>query len=133
MTLYPPVKPHGNFALKSGEGFRILDVPRITPTHNGRIDWETYCNVTYRLKDPNRAAKIRMKMVREAWNPPGPKGYEPEDPTAYQGFWLLPGFDNFLLTHTFWEIAEAGRRCHIELRVDGADITIGTRYAKAIQ
>lgn len=133
MTLYPPVKPHGTFSLKDGAGFRRLDVPKIIPVKDGKIDWETYCNITYRLKNPNRAAKVRVKMVREAWNPPGPKGPEIADPTAYQGFWLHPGFDNYLLTHAFWEIAEKGRPCHIELRVDGADITIGTRYAKAWQ
>ncbi len=133
MTLYPPVKPGGTFTLKHGAGYKRLDVPKIIPAKDGMIHWETYLNITYRLLDPNLPGKVRVKMVREAWNPPGPKPSQPEDPTAYQGFWLLPGFSNYLLTHAFWEVAEKGRPCHIELRVDGADITVGTRYAKAHQ
>jgi hypothetical protein len=123
-----PVKPHGTQHIVSGSGYHSLaGVPDIVPGVSAMVIHEMYCNVTYRLRDPNKAAKIRVKLVRESWHG------EPEDPTSYQGYWLLPGFDNFLITRVAYELAEAHRPLHWELRVDGADIDISTRYAKAAQ
>jgi hypothetical protein len=121
-----PVKPHGTLHVPPGH-YVTLDVPKTTPRYNDLVIVEMYLNVTYRLLDPNRAAKVRVKYVREAWH------HEGEDATSYQGYWLMPGFDNFLLTRVAYEMAEAGRPCHWEVRVDGADVTLGTRYAKAVQ
>ena len=120
-----PIKPTGRLHLKPGR-YVELDAPRITPRRDGLIDYELYLNLSYRLHDPHKAGKVRVKLVRSAW-----RG-KPEDPTGYQGFWLMPGWDNLLITHTPWEIAEDGRPVWFEIRIDGADGTVGTRYQKAI-
>jgi hypothetical protein len=124
---YPPVKPHGILKVSGGSGYKRVDVPKIIPSRDGKIDHELYLNVTYHLDSPTKAGKVRVKLVREAWHG------QPEDSTSYQGYWLMPGFTNFLITRVCWEIAEAHRPCHWEIRVDGADIEIGTRYSKAWQ
>jgi hypothetical protein len=127
---FNPVKPHGTLTLTPG-AFRRLDVPKIIPPRGGLIHHELYLNVTYALEHPDRPAKVRVKLVREPFNNPGP-GTEPEDPTSYQGYWLMPGFSNFLITRVCYENAEAHRPTHWEIRVDGARATVGTRYAKAV-
>jgi hypothetical protein len=122
-----PVKPSGTLRITSGSGYRTVDVPDIVPGCDDMVIHELYLNVTYTLKVPGQAAKLRVKMVREPFHGKG------EDPTFYQGYWLLPGFDNFLITRVGYELAERGRHCHWEVRVDGADVTIGTRFSKATQ
>jgi hypothetical protein len=128
MTLYGPVKPHGEFKLEPDD-WRRLDTPRITPTHGGRIDWELYLNIRYRLLDPHKPGIVRAKVVRAAW-----RG-QPEDPTDYGHVPLLPGLEAEWLpwTHLGWEVAEAGRPTWVELQVEHARLTIGTRYWKGIQ
>lgn len=127
---FNPIKPHSTLKLTPG-AFTKLDVPKIIPPRRGLIHHEVYLNLTYRLDNPGVAGKVRVKLVREAWNKPGP-GTEPEDPTSYQGYWLMPGYNNFLITRVCYENAEANRPCHWEVRVDGAAATVGTRYAKAV-
>jgi hypothetical protein len=121
-----PTKPSGKLSVPAGR-YVTLDVPKTVPRYDGLVHVEMYLNVTYRLLDPSKAGKVRVKYVREPWKGKG------NDATSYQGYWLLPGFDNFLITRVAYEIAEAKRPCHWEVRADGAEITIGTRYAKAIQ
>jgi hypothetical protein len=122
-----PTKPGGTLHIASGAGYKRLDVPKTVPGVSDMVMYELYLNISYRLTVPGQAAKVRVKLVREPWHGEG------EDATAYQGYWLLPGFDNFLLTRVAYESAEAHRPLHWEVRVDGADVTIGTRYAKATQ
>jgi hypothetical protein len=128
-----PVKPHGTQHIVSGSGYHSLaGVPKIVPTVSAMVIHEMYCNITYRLHHRGKAAKVRVKLVREAWHG------QAEDPTSYQGYWLedwaeydIEEGGNFLLTRVAYELAEAHRPLHWELRVDGADIDISTRYAKA--
>lgn len=125
IVYFDPVKPHGTLTIPEGRYVR-LDVPKIVPPRAGLIHHELYLNLAYRLHHPDRAAKVRVKLLRE------PYRGEPEDPTSYQGYWLMPGFNNLLVTRVCFERAEAHRPCHWEVRVDGGTAVVGTRYAKAV-
>ena len=125
-------KPAGVLTLVPGRYVR-LDVPKVRPGFRRRVHHLIYLNVerydlTRTLPDGCQLpGRVRVRLVRGAW-----KG-KPEDPSAYQDVPLLPGFSNWLTTHTYWELAERGRPCWWELKVEHATATVGTRYAKAAQ
>jgi hypothetical protein len=125
---YPPSKPSGNFHLAPGP-YKRLDVPRIVARKDGRIDYELYLHLDYRLIDKTRPGILRVKVVREPFHG------QPEDPTGYGHIWLPVGGESMWVpfTHTPWEIAEKDRDVWVELDVENANVTIGTRYFKAHQ
>lgn len=132
MTYYPPTKPEGDFALQIGD-YKRLDIGSITPKDAGVLTHLLYINVKYRLTTPTEAGKLTVKLVRAPW-----KG-KPADPTAYQTFDLVPTFDSrgkprqgtILVSHTYFEWAEAGRPCNWEAMIQGASGYLSTRYRKA--
>lgn len=105
-------KPAG--VLTVSGGYKALDVPSWQPPKTGYTFGMLYANV-------DGSGELRTRLVRE--------GAE-DDPTAYQTHYPKSG-DNYLLTHVWFERAEANRPIHYEFAtMDGETMQVGTRYAK---
>ena len=123
-------KPAATLTLIPGRYVR-LDVPKVRPSLRRVVRHLVYLNVErYDLSRTlpcgcELPGRVRVRLVRGAW-----KG-KPADPSAYEDVDLLPGFSDKLKTHTYWELAERGRPCWWELKVEHATARVGTRYAKA--
>jgi hypothetical protein len=110
-------KPSGSLSVPSSSSYVELDKSSWTPPEDGLCHWLVYLNIS------GSADRVRIKMVREAWQGEG------EDASAYHDYVLFGGAA--LITHTYFEWAEGGRPCHWELDAYGGNITVGTRYTKA--
>ena len=103
-------KPSGS--LTFDDSYKRLDVDKWAPDKDCIILGMLYANI-------DGAGEIRVRLVRD-----------PDDATAYQTFYIQGG-DNFLLTHVWFEKAEANRKLWWEFQsMDGTSHTIGTRYCK---
>lgn len=103
-------KPGGELTF-SGT-YKRLDVDRWAPARDGLILGMLYANV-------DGEGEIRVRLIRD-----------PDDATAYQTFYVKGG-DNCLITHVWFEMAEAGRELWWEFAsMDGTTHTVTTRYAK---
>jgi hypothetical protein len=104
-------KPAGKLVF--ADSYKRLDVDKWAPTKDCIILSMLYMNVT-------GEGEFRVRLVRD-----------PDDATAYQTFYAKAG-DNFLLTHVWFEKAEANRRLWWEMcAMDaGQEFTVNTRYAK---
>lgn len=108
-------KPSAPFSF--GGSFKRIDVASWKPSKKGYTLGMLYANV-------DGSGEFRSRLVRE------PHGGSEADPTAYQTHYPKSG-DNYLLTHVWFEAAEAGRPVHYELgTMDGETMNVGTRYAK---
>lgn len=125
-------KPRGTLVLIPGRYVR-LDVPKVRPTLRRVVRHLIYLNIEhYELTRRSECGcgcelpgRVRVRLVRGPW-----KG-KPADPSSYEDVDLLPGFSDKLKTHTYWELAERGRPCWWELKVEHATARVGTRYSKA--
>jgi len=103
-------KPSGT--LTFDDSYKRLDVDKWAPDRDCIILGMLYANI-------DGAGEIRVRLVRD-----------PDDATAYHTYYIQGG-DNFLLTHVWFEKAEAGRKLWWEFQsMDGTTHTIGTRYCK---
>lgn len=117
-------KPRGLLRLVRGK-YVALDVPKWRPM-GGLVQHEVYINVNhYTLSREGLPGRIRVRMVRSPW-----RG-KPADPTAFRDILLPVGFDDWLETHAVFEYAQRRRPVWWEFRVEQAEATISTRYAKA--
>jgi peptidoglycan hydrolase-like protein with peptidoglycan-binding domain len=116
----PPVTASGDYwysgkpagTLTFADSYKRLDVDKWAPPRDGTLFGMLYANIT-------GGGEIRVRLIRD-----------PDDATAYQTFYPQAG-DNFLLTHVWFEAAEAGRPLWWEFQsMDGTAHTVGTRYAK---
>jgi len=104
-------KPEGS--LTFSDSYKRLDVDKWKPSRAGVVMSMLYANVS-------GEGEFRVRLIRD-----------PDDATAYQTFYAKAG-DAFLLTHVWFEMAEAGRLLWWELSGSdsGPTFTVGTRYAK---
>lgn len=104
-------KPAGT--LTFADSYKRLDVDKWAPSRDGGILGMLYLNVS-------GEGEFRVRLVRD-----------PDDATAYQTYYIQSG-DSFLLTHVWFEMAEAGRKLWWEMSASdgGQTFSVGTRYAK---
>lgn len=117
----PPVTATGDYwysgkpagTLTFSDSYKRLDVDKWAPPTDCVIMSMLYLNVT-------GEGEFRVRLVRD-----------PDDMTGYQTFYAKAG-DNFLLTHVWFEKAEAGRKLWWEMSAmdSGQTFTANTRYAK---
>lgn len=115
-------KPKGRLQLIPGR-YVHLDGSRFVGMR-GSQEVLAYLNIAYVLDNPAVPGRVRYRVVREAWRGRG------EDPTSYEDIPLLPGFKDCLRTITWWESGQKGRPLHVELKIEGATGSVGTRYTK---
>ena len=118
-------KPAGTLSLIPGRYVR-LDVAKVKPRWRRTVHHLLYLNIArYALLREGLPGRLRVRLVRGAW-----KG-KPEDPSAYVDVLLAHGFDDWLVTHAYWEKAERRRPCWWEIKVEHAVADVSTRYSKA--
>lgn len=108
-------KPSGTLVI--GDAYKKLDVDTWAPSKDCIILGMLYLNV--KLVGASEG-EFKVRLIRD-----------PDDATAYQTFYAKSG-DSFLLTHVWFESAEAGRKLWWEVGCadSGYTLELGTRYAK---
>lgn len=121
-------KPSGDMRIAPDRYYRLdasIPAPPVADLE-GRL---VYLNINPSWKLPKsdpmywfQTAAIRVHWVRGGSKP---------DPTAYQTFAVNP-WENFLISHTHWELGEARRGGYWNFRIRGmvTGATVGTRYCK---
>lgn len=104
-------KPSGTLIV--GDSYKKLDVDKWAPKADGLIMSMLYLNVS-------GEGEFKVRLCRD-----------PDDYTAYQTYYAKAG-DSFLLTHVWFEMAEANRKLWWEIGCadSGYTLELGTRYAK---
>lgn len=104
-------KPAGTLVV--GDSYKRLDVDKWAPKADGLIMSMIYLNV-------KGEGEFKVRLIRD-----------PDDATAYQTYYAKAG-DSFLVTHVWFEMAEANRPLWWEIMCadSGYTLEIGTRYAK---
>lgn len=104
-------KPEGTLIV--GDSYKKLDVPAYKPAKACVLISMIYLNVT-------GEGEFRVRLVRD-----------PDDYTAYQTYYAKAG-DSFLLTHVWFEKAEANRKLWWEIGCtdSGYTLSLASRYAK---
>jgi len=120
-------KPSGTQAI--GTSYGVVSQSSFTPPGDGFLLSMLYLNAAHSFKSGVNEAGFRVRSVREAY-----KG-KAVDYSGYGDFTpnrnlTKPG--EFVLTHIWFEMCEAGRPIHWEVdRASAfASFTLGTRYAK---
>lgn len=119
----PPVTAGGHYwfsgkpagTLTVTDSYKRLDVDKWAPPVDGLLMSMLYLNVSVETD-----TEFRVRLIRD-----------PDDATAYQTYYAVPG-DSFLLTHVWFEMGEKGRPLWWEISCSDSNDTlkINTRYAK---
>lgn len=106
-------KPSGTFTVSGESTYKRLDFDKWAPARDCLLMSMLYLNV-------KGEGEFKVRLCRD-----------PDDYTAYQTYYAKSG-DAFLLTHVWFEMAEAGRRLWWEVACADAGyaLEIGTRYCK---
>lgn len=121
-------KPSGTQT--AGTSYLPIDASAFTPPGDGLLLAMQYVNCAFTLKSGVDTAGIRIRSVR------APHKGQPADYSAYQDYTVTRNgtTTSFLITHLWFEMAEANRKIHFELDRASAfsKVTLGTRYTKYV-
>lgn len=121
-------KPSGVLRLPVNK-YVTLDAKIPPPPVKGLEHRMVYLNIapTWLLSPDDPMYNFQTAVARVRWTRTGVR----PDPTAYQTFVMTP-WEDTLITHTHWELGEAGRGGVWSVRVRGLikDAVVGTRYSK---
>jgi hypothetical protein len=111
-------KPAG--ALPVGQKYARLDVPEWDPPRAGLEHVLVYLNCSGFVFDGAKPGRIRLRLNRLDG-----------DTTGHQDFVVVPGVDELLITHTYFEQGD-GTSTAVDVRcLDGLQsMSVGTRYLK---
>lgn len=122
-------KPDGALTVRAGDYVR-LDVDVADPPRTGAAELHlVYANCALTWASGATAGVIRLKYVREDGDETGFADW-----TVVRGA-TLGSPASFLITHTHFEVGQAGLGGRWWIRCGGglAALTVGTRYVKAMQ